>query len=485
MHDDCPHTDAPPTARQQSVATRCELPPGPKGQRLRNFYKRTTRYPEFMEQLQEEYGDIVSYELPFMKCCAVFSADLIREILVAQQTSFPPWFPGALNQFLDAPGCRYGALPLAHGEEQRQRSELMEGAFSEERVETYAESVLAKARELCDRCRPGPDIDVVKEMERYTWDVLVAIIAGRDVVIPRRIGEDLLDFMKAHLVQDMLPLGQLLKKLPLPVFRRGYESNKAFDKAMYAAMERARDPSHPGDDVISHYIRARDWEDIDWVLDHDRAIRDEMFVLLNAFIDAPAAALVFGIHLIARHPRVRDRLEREVDEVIGDRPVGPGDFHGLPYMQAVLSEVLRFEPPTHVLLPKEARRDCVVGGYLIPKGTLAHVAMRVLHHRPEHWDDPEEFRPERWLEDPPPGPPRVPGHAYIPFGLGAHVCRGADVATRLFVLGMATFMQRLRFEPQSTRPPKRNDNAVGVKGSWFATVRDRSPGSAAGAEPAA
>ena len=309
MRDACPHRDTPPTARQQSVATRCELPPGPRGQRLRNLYKRTTRYPEFMEQLQEEYGDIVSYELPFMKCCAVFSADLIREILVTQQPSFPPWFPGALDQFLEAPGCRYAALPLADGEEHRQRSELMGGAFSDERVETYAESILAKARDLHDRCRPGPVFDVVKEMERYTWAALVAIIAGRDVVIPRRIGEDLLNFQKAVILQNMLPLGQLLKKLPLPVFRRGYESNKAFDEVIYGAMERARDPSHAGDDVISHYIRARDREDIDWVLDNDRAIRDEMFVLLTAFVDAPAAVLVFGIHLIARHPRVRDRLE--------------------------------------------------------------------------------------------------------------------------------------------------------------------------------
>jgi cytochrome P450 len=441
------------------------LPPGPKGRRLRNFWRRTTDYPGFMRRLNGEYGDIVYYELPFMKCCAVFDADLIREVLVAQQSSFPPWFPGGLNQFLE-----YGALPLCQDEEQRRRSEFMKAAFSEERMKAYAQIVIEKARELRDRCRSGETVDIVREMERFTWDALVAIIVGRDVEIPRRIGEHLLDFMKLHLVQDMLPLGQQLKRLPLPAFRRGYESNRTLDEAMYRAMYRAREPSHSGEDVISHYVRAGDRER---VLPNDRAIRDEMFVLLNAFIDAPAAALVFGVQLIAGDSAVRQRVEREVDEVLDGRQVEPDDFDRLPYLRAVLQETLRLEPPTHVLLPKEASDDRIVGGYRIPKGTLMHVGMHVLHRRPEHWERAGEFRPERWLEEPSPGPPRVPEHAYIPFGEGPHTCRGTDVATRLFVFGLATLSQELRLEPASSAPPKRNSMAVGVSGAWRVNVRER------------
>ncbi len=407
-----------------------------------------------------------------MKCCVVFSAGLIRQILSVQQHRFPPFFPGALGQFLE-----YGALPLCQGEEQLRRSELMKGAFSEERVKSYAETVIAKVLELRDRWRPGTTVEVIEEMERFTWDTLVAVIIGRDVEVPRKIGKDLLDFMKAHIVQDILPLGQLLKKLPLPVFRRGYTSGKQLDDVVYHAIERARDPSHPGDDVISHYVRTRENGSGEFCLDSDRAIRDEIWVLLNAFVDAPVGALVFGMDLIGRNPAVRDRLEREIEEVLVDRLPEPADFDRLPYMRAVLNEVLRLEPPTHVLLPKKALEDCEVGGYLIPKGTLMHVAMRVLHHRPEHWDQPDDFRPERWLDGSarvlPPESSHVPPHAYIPFGFGPHICRGTDVATRLFVLGIATIMQKLRCEPVTTSPPKRNDTAVGVKGKWHQHVRER------------
>ena len=463
--DSCPIAHERAVSPERPVSRGTPLPPGPKGRRLRNFWRRTTDYPEFMRRLNCEYGDIVYYELPFMKCCAVFSADLVREILVAQQSSFPPWFPGGLNQFLE-----HGALPLYQGEEQRRRSEFMKAAFSEERMKAYAEIVIAKARELRDRCRSGEAVDIVREMEHFTWDALVAIILGRDVEIPRRIGEHLLDFMKLHLVQDMLPLGQQLKRLPLPAFRRGYESNRALDDAMYRAMDRAREPSHSGEDVIAHYVRAGDRER---VLPNDRAIRDEMFVLLNAFIDAPAAALVFGVQLVAGDAAVRRRVEREVDEVLGGRQVEPEDFDRLPYLRAVLRETLRLEPPTHVLLPKESSEDCMVGGYRIPKGTLMHVGMQVLHRRPEHWDCAEEFKPERWLEEPLPGPPRVPEHAYIPFGEGPHTCRGTDVATRLFVFGLATISQELRLDPVSGAPPKRNSMAVGVTGAWRVNVRER------------
>ncbi|MCY4559321.1 MAG: cytochrome P450 [Chloroflexi bacterium] len=490
MRNGCPHRDTQATAQQQSVETRLELPPGPRGRKLRNFRQRTTGYREFMDQLHEQYGDIVYYELPFQKCCAVFSAELIRDVLVTQESSFPPWFPGELHEFLEAPGCEYRALALSYGQEHKLRSALMKGAFTADRVNLYAESILAKACEFRERHRAGQVVDLIKEMERYVWDALVAIILGRDVVLPRSVGEDFLNFMKAYIILDMIPLGERLKKgqrlrkVPLPVFRRGYEGNETVDNAIYSAIERARDPSHAGDDVVSHYVRARERKnDGDWVLESDQAIRAEIAILLNAFVDAPTCLMVFGVHLLARRPSVLDRLQREVDEVLGGRPPRPEDFDRLRYARAVVSEILRLEPPPQVLLPKEPTRDCVVGGYLIPKGTLMHVAMRVLHHRPEHWDDPEDFRPERWLDEPPPGPPRVPEHAYIPFGLGSHICRGADVATRLFVLGMATFMQRLRFEPQSTRPPKRNDNAIGLKGTWFATVRNREQGSTAGGAP--
>jgi len=437
-------------------------PPGPKGQRLSNLRQRTENYSAFADQLRSEYGEIVSFELPFMKCCVVFDAELVHEVLVTQQPYLRPWFPGDVTD-----DRKYGSIPLHQGEEHRRRAEFMSSVFAGDSEGAYAEIIAEKALVLRERLSGGQGVDLVKEFERFAWD---AIVLGRGVELPRQLGEDTLTLQKTYLLLDILPGPKLFKSLPLPVLRRGRKSVGLVDAAIYGAMQRARDSGYSGRDVVAQYVRAMDLDGAAGGLDSDRAIRDELIILLTGFIDAPASALTFGVHYLARNPDVRLKVEREADAVLNGGSIEPADFDRLPYTSAVLDEVLRIDPPTAVMLPKEATEDRVLGGHLIPGGTLVHVAMRALHHRPEHWDRPSDFRPERWLENP---RPPCPAHAYIPFGLGPHFCQGMDIARRIFVFAMASLANRLRLEPRSTDPPNRNDTAVGVVGPWTADVHER------------
>ncbi|MYL07618.1 MAG: cytochrome P450 [Gemmatimonadales bacterium] len=456
-------------------------PPGPKGQRLRNLRERTSDFSGFANRLRHEYGDVVSFELPFMKCCIVFDTELIREVLVTQQSYFRPWFPGDLTD-----DFKYGSITLRPGEEHRRRSEFMASAFAGDSEGTYAAIIAEKALLLRDRLlslksseqgsEQGADggadggADLVKEFERFAWDAVVGIVLGPDVQLPRRLGEEVLDLQKMYLMLDIAPGPRLLKSLPLPTLRRGRKSVGLVDDAIYTAMRKARDSGYARNDIVAKYVQARDVDGAAGGLDTDRAIRDELIILLTAFIDAPTSALTFGVHYLAANPDVRRKVEREADTVLNGGNIDEAAFDRLPYTGAVLDEVLRIDPPTAVMLPKEATEDRVLGGYRIPEGTLVHVAMRALHHAPGHWDRASDFRPERWLENP---PPPCPAHAYIPFGLGPHFCQGMDIAKRIVVFALAALAGRLRLEPRSTEPPNRNDTAVGVAGPWTADVRER------------
>ncbi|MCY3930419.1 MAG: cytochrome P450 [Acidobacteria bacterium] len=439
--------------------------PGPKGHRLHNLRQRTKNHSAFADELRREYGEVVSFELPSMKCCVVFDAELIREVLVTQQPYFRPWFPGDLTD-----DWKYGSITLHQGAEHRRRAEFMTSVFADDSAGAYAEIIAEKATALSERLSAGQTVDLVKEFERFSWDAIVEIVLGRGVELPRQLGEEALTLYKMYLVLDILRLPKLFKSLPLPTLRRGRKSVRLVDDAIYAAMQRARDSGYSGRDVVAQYVRATDLEGAAGGLDSDQAIRDELIQLLTGFTDAPTSALAFGVHYLARNPDVLLKVEREADAVLNGGSIEPADFDRLPYTSAVLDEVLRIDPPTAVMLPKEATEDRVLGGYLIPKGTLVHVAMRALHHRSEHWDRPSDFRPERWLENP---RPPCPAHAYIPFGLGPHFCQGMDIARRLFVFAMATLANRLRLEPRFTDPPNRDDTAVGVVGLWTADVRER------------
>ena len=456
---------------KESAGGAVPSPPGPKGQRLRNLRERTSDFSEFANRLRHEYGDIVSFELPFMKCCIVFDTELIREVLVTQQPYFRPWFPGDLTD-----DFKYGSISLHQGEEHRRRSEFMASAFAGDSEGAYAAIIAEKALRLRGRLLSlagddgGEGADLVKEFERFAWDAIVEIVLGRDVQLPRRLGEDALDLQKRYLLLDIVPGPKLLKSLPLPTLRRGRKSVKLVDDALYAAMLKARASGYSRNDIVAKYVRAMDLDGAAGGLDTDQAIRDELIILLTAFIDAPTSALAFGVHYLAANPDVRRKVEREADAVLNGGSIDETAFDRLPYTSAVLDEVLRIDPPTPVMLPKEATEDRLLGGYRISEGTLVHVAMRALHHAPEHWDRASDFRPERWLENP---RPPCPAHAYIPFGLGPHFCQGMDIARRLFVFAVAVLAERLRLEPRSAEPPNRNDAAVGVVGPWTADVRER------------
>ena len=117
--------------------------------------------------------------------------------------------------------------------------------------------------------------------------------------------------------------------------------------------------------------------------------------------------------------------------------------------------------------------DLTLGGYCIPKGTLMHTAPKVVGRRAEYWDDPDAFRPERWLIDPRPGCPPCPAHSYVPFGSGPHTCIGGGLATRMIVYGVATLAQRLRLDPQSDRIPEVSNVGATVLGRTPVAVKAR------------
>ena len=442
-------------------------PPGPKGQRLRNLRLRMKDQTKFMNELRREYGEIVSFGLPFLDCCVVFDAELIREVLVTQQPSFRPWFPADFDK-----ERKYGGIALKQGEEQRLRGKFMAAVFAEESEGAYAEIVARQAGLMRDRllARARQSVDLVEEFDRFAWDAIVEIVLGRGVHLPRHLCEETLSLAQAYMMLSILPGGKLIKPMPLPALRNGRKSRDLVDEALHDAIRRARRAGYSGADIATKYARAMDLEDPATVLDCDEAIVDELIALLVTQIDGPTSTLAFGVHYLARNPDIRARVEREVDTVLNAGNVDGPDFDRLPYTNALLNEVLRIDPPTAVMLPKEATEDRIVGGHLIRKGTLVHVAMRALHHESGYWDEPQAFRPERWFENP---HPTCPAHAYIPFGLGPHFCQGMEVGRRLFVLGIAALAQKVRLEPRSAEPPPRNNAAVGVLSPWMAHVHER------------
>lgn len=443
-------------------------PPGPRGGRWRNARRRTQDFAGFMDDLYQQYGEIVYHELPAMNCCAVFSSETAEEVLTTQEPVLRPFAAPPTYQLLTN-----DCLHTAHGQDHRRRRQVMITGYAENQASAQSDLIIGNVPELLDRVDPNREIDILAELDRFSWRCLLDRVFGRALRLHPDLGRNVLASMKQDILLSIVPFRSLVAKLPLPFNRRVRESLEALDRVAYPAIERARDPGHDGDDLVSHLVRAAGQGLVDWSYRSDEEIRDEAFAHLCAAIDAPVAALTWGAHYIADVPRVRQRVEEEVDAAIGNRTIEPADFHRLPYLHAVLKEVLRLEPPAYALLPRRALEDCVLGGYLVPEGTLVIVGTRVIHRRADYWENPDDFLPERWLTDEAQQGARCPAHGYIPFSLEPRGCRGADFARMMFVLATASLVQRYRIRPRPNESPTRANLGVGVQGSFRVTLEAR------------
>ena len=433
---------------------------------MANLRERFGDFPGFLARLHREYGDVVAYRLPGKSFCAIFDADLIREALVEKRRFFPK---SALYDIDDRVITR-PAVFISEGDDHRRRRGLVAPALSGRHLDTYAEIMAEAARRLQDSWTPGEVIDADLEMHRLARTVAFGAFFGRERQADQELGARAVRAFKRDIVMGFLPMSARLRRLPLPGNLRAARVFGQLDDVIRDAIREAREPRHDGSSLTSLLVRARDEDGRDPSFS-DEEVRNEVYVLLLANFDPMAAALTWSIDYLTRHPAARDRLEREADEVLGGRPITAADHARLPYARAVFLEAGRLTPPNYYF-DRETAEDCVLGGYLIRKGTIIQPCFRVCHRREEYWSRPEEFRPERWLDSQPPS--GCPEHAFLMFSHGPRSCPGREFAIREGTLVLGSLAQRFRLEAASRRPP-RVDGALlyMVKGGLPIIARDR------------
>ena len=134
---------------------------------------------------------------------------------------------------------------------------------------------------------------------------------------------------------------------------------------------------------------------------------------------------------LVNNPNILERLRKEIESVVGKTSlIQETDLPSLPYLQAVVKEVLRLHPPAP-LFARTSREECRIRGFYIPENTTLLVNVYAVMRDPGSWEDPDEFRPERFLASLGTGEEderREQAHKYIPFGSGRRGCPGANLA---------------------------------------------------------
>nr|XP_043635967.1 cytochrome P450 736A117-like [Erigeron canadensis] len=153
-------------------------------------------------------------------------------------------------------------------------------------------------------------------------------------------------------------------------------------------------------------------------------------LLLDAYTagtDTTATVLEWVMAELLRNPSIMKETQNDVRAVLQDRTIlTEDDLQKMTYLKAVIKETLRLHPPLPMLVPNMASKDVKVMGYDIAKGTTIMTNVWAIGRDPKLWDEPEEFRPERFLGS----SIDFKGHDFelIPFGAGRRICPGIAFA---------------------------------------------------------
>jgi cytochrome P450 len=288
--------------------------------------------------------------------------------------------------------------------------------------------------------RPDQVVDLLGEMMRLSLRVASTTLFSTDITGEADTIGRAYRTTFAYLSDRMGSLFRAPTWLPTPRNLAFARAKSLLDRVVLELIEARRKTGNRPDDLLSLLLAAQDEET--GVGMSDQQLKDEVLTLLTAGHETVGAALSWSWYLLGQHPRVQADVADEARSLLQGRSPTADDLAHLPLARAVFEEAMRLYPPAHGQ-PREAIEADEINGFAIPANSIVALSQYVTHRHPDFWEQPDEFKPERFLA---PQAATRPKFAYFPFGGGPRVCIGNTFAVMEGPLVLATVLQKLRVE---------------------------------------
>jgi cytochrome P450 len=410
-----------------SAAPIVGLPPGPRSPQTIQSIGFLTRNIPMMRRARAKYGKMFSIKLlGFPNFVIISDPDLIKQTLTEK--------PDILHAGSGSPlGAVLGANSLLAIDEDihlRQRRILLP-PFHGERMQAYSGAFKQIADEEMDTWKTGEPIRTLEPMQRITLRAILQTVFGAhdeslkrlEYLVPRAVELGTRVVLLRFAQRDLGP------RSPWGEFLRvRAESDEILDELMEEAR---RDPNlAERTDVMSLLVQATHEDGTPM---SDEEIRDQLMTMMIAGHETTAGTLAWAVERLSRNPEVLGRLTESVRA---------GETE---YLGAVFDETLRIRPTVSLAVRSVQKKPYVLGGYELPVETRIGSNPALTHFDPNLFDNPLEYRPERFLDA------RPSNYAYIPFGGGVRRCIGAAFAKMEFNAVMERMLDRFDIEPTTEK----------------------------------
>lgn len=389
------------------------------------------------DERRTQYGTDFTIKLPiFGKCLVVSEPDEIRPLFKADPAELGNPDPN-LGSLLGS-----GSLFALSDEPHRAHRKLLTPAFHGNRLAEYRDLMAEEARAGMADWPAGESVASLPAMRAITLNIILRTVFGAEGHILNRLRD---------LLPRMAGLGSILAALPIPQWQLfGYapwgrfnrmraEYNEIIDELITRA--RADPAIEQRSDILAMLIGAT-YDDGTPMSDSE--IADELLTLLAAGHETIAAALAWAIDRLRRHPAFLDKLVAAVDA--GDEEL----------LDATINEVQRTRPAIAMPARRVLADHYAVGPWRVPRGMHIMIAIPLVHTDPRLFDDPNQFRPERFLGK------RPDPYELVPFGGGLRRCIGAAFAHLELKVVLRTLLTEHVLVPTSERGEATHSRGVAV-----------------------
>eukprot|EP00079_Xenopus_tropicalis_P029601 XP_012825132.1 PREDICTED: cytochrome P450, family 2, subfamily C, polypeptide 8, gene 2 isoform X2 [Xenopus tropicalis] len=295
----------------------------------------------------------------------------------------------------------------------------------------------------------GEAFDPLYLLGRAVNNIINLIVFGRRWDYKDKMMNNLFNIINSILLFLRSPLGviysalyQIMQHLPGPHQKIFHDSEKvkSFIREQINSHKETLDSDSPRDYIDCFLIKANQEKDNHLSEFSQENLVNTAFDFFIAGTETTTNTIQFSLLVIITYPHIQAQVQMEIDKVVGpDRLPGIADRAQMPYTNAVIQEIHRFLDLAPLSLPHMATQDTVFRGFRIPKGTTVIPLIGSALWDPAHWETPEEFNPEHFLNQN--GEFYIPP-AFMPFSAGKRVCLGEGLARMEIFLFFTALLQK-------------------------------------------
>jgi cytochrome P450 len=425
------------------------LPPGPRMPRSIQTAIWSRQAQWMLIQGRRRFGPMFTLEIAYEGTWVVISdPELVKRVFTGDPKVF---HAGEGNDILRPLLGEHSLLTLDDAPHMSQRKLLLP-PFHGRRMAGYERTMREIAAREIDSWPTGVPYRLRPRMQAMTLEIILETVfgvhGGQRLADLRGALRSFLDLLTSpRMLVPMLTIGPDRIR-SYPPFRRRVDRVVGLILSEITERRAAADLQER-DDVLSLLVAARHEDGSPM---SDAEIHDELLTLLVAGHETTATALSWAVERLIRHPDKLARLREEV--AVGEEA----------YLTATIQETLRLRPVIVGVL-RRLTAAVELGGYALPAGVTVVPSIHLVHRDPTIYPDPDRFRPERFLRDPP------GTYTWIPFGGGVRRCLGAAFAQQEMAIVLEELVARRGITPADpaaernfrraiTETPRRNAEVV-------------------------